>query len=113
MSRVGVVGSRDFNDYPLMRSTLNTMKISHIVSGGSRGADSLAEQYANEKKIPFTVYPARWELYGKSAGVIRNRLIVDNSDMIIAFWDGTSPGTRNTIEYARSVDKKVIIIDMN
>jgi predicted Rossmann fold nucleotide-binding protein DprA/Smf involved in DNA uptake len=74
MSRVGVVGSRDFNDYPLMRSTLNTMKISHIVSGGSRGADSLAEQYANEKKDTIysvsssmgTVWQVRWS-YKKSS----------------------------------------------
>ncbi len=111
MSRVGVVGSRDFKDYSQMESVLSEIEISLIVSGGARGADSLAELYASENSIPFTVYIARWELHGKAAGVIRNRLIVDNADMVVAFWDGVSPGTKHTIEYARSVGKKVIIVE--
>ncbi len=111
MSRIGVVGSRDFHDYYCLSRYLSTFKISHIISGGANGADSLAEKYAVEKKIPFTVFPARWEVYGRSAGIVRNKLIVEDSDFIVAFWNGSSPGTRHTINYAKEVGKKVYIVD--
>ncbi len=47
-----------------------------------------------------TIFIAEWDKYGKSAGYIRNRLIVQESDMIVAFWDGKSKGTKHSIDQA-------------
>lgn len=128
--RVAVVGSRWFGnfvfykkkygtkqafdcvqkDYEFMKARLDRYSsIERIVSGGAPGADSLAEDYADFHKVPTDIFKADWDKYGKSAGFKRNKTIVDNSDVVIAFWDGVSKGTRSTIEYARSIKKPVIV----
>ena len=107
--KIGVVGSRTFRDYDLMRNTLDAYDITEIISGGAAGADLLVERYAREKNINLTIHDALWSTNEKSAGPIRNQKIVDDSDFIIAFWDGKSRGTASTIRIARK-DKKVVII---
>jgi len=110
---VGVVGSRTFFDYKLMREVLDQYEIDLIVSGGAKGADHLAERYAEEEGIEILVINAKWIVDGKylkAAGFIRNRDIVDASDMIIAFWDGKSKGTKHSIDLAQKAGKEVIII---
>jgi hypothetical protein len=72
-----------------------------IVSGGARGVDSVAEQQAKKRGLPVEIYRAEWERFGKSAGFRRNRDIVTNADMVVAFWDGRSRGTENTINLAK------------
>lgn len=108
--KVAVIGSRGFNDYEKMKSVLNNITISEIISGGAIGADSLGAKYANENSISLCVFLPDWKKYGKGAGFIRNKLIVDNSDMVVAFWDGKSKGTKNSIDYSKKINKKVIII---
>jgi hypothetical protein len=81
-----------------------------IVSGGARGADSLAERYARECGFYFTAIPAMWDLYGKRAGIMRNSEIVESADLVVAFWDGESKGTADTIEKAQLVGKDLRVI---
>lgn len=102
---LAVVGSRTFEDAYLVFRVLITYPISHIISGGARGADTLAIDYAEAMNIPYTIYPADWDKYGRSAGFIRNKDIVDNSDQVLAFWDGISKGTQHTLVYARKQNK--------
>lgn len=78
-----------------------------IVSGGAIGADKLAEEFSEEFDIPKKIFKPEWEKYGKSAGFIRNKKIVEASDIIFAFWDGISKGTKSTINLARESDKLV------
>lgn len=108
--KVGVIGSRVFNNYELVVKTLSNFDITLIISGGAIGADTLGEKYANEHNIPILIFKPDWEMYGKSAGMIRNTDIVDNSDVIVAFWDGTSKGTLDSIKKAEKRDKKVLVI---
>lgn len=108
--KVAVVGSRTFNDYYMMMDCLDVLKIAEIVSGGAKGADSLAERYANERSIPLTVFKPEWDRYGKGAGFRRNATIVDHADLVVAFWDGSSKGTQHSINYAKARNKEVIII---
>lgn len=110
MNRVAVVGSRGFDDYKIMVEALDDLKIDLIVSGGARGADRLAERYAEEMGINTLIFPANWIKYGMSAGFIRNDDIVKNCDLLIAFWDGNSKGTMSSIRMARKQGKEVIII---
>ena len=49
--------------------------------------------------------------YFKGCMQKRNRYMVDTSRVLLAVYDGQSGGTRNTVEYAKSKNRKVIIID--
>ena len=117
--KIGVVGSRGFNDYKLMCDTLNEYKdrVFLIVSGGARGADSLGERWAKENRVKTLIHKPKWRdedgNYIPSAGFDRNELIVNDSDIIIAFWDSMSRGTEDTINQAKKMGKEVKIIYFN
>ena len=68
----------------------------------------MAELYAREKGIKLTIFPADWEKYGKSAGMIRNKDIINNCDVCVAFWDGISKGTKNSISLAQKTKQNGI-----
>jgi len=108
-NKMGVIGSRNFVNYKFMKEILDSFPFSEIVSGGAKGADSLARRYAEEKNIPITEILPDWNQYGKSAGFKRNKSIIDQSDAIIAFWDGVSSGTKNSIYLAKKANKNVYI----
>jgi len=111
MCCIAVIGSRNFRDYKLMKYILDKIDICCIVSGGAIGADYFAEKYAKENGITSIIYKPNWKKYGKFAGYIRNKDIIDNCDEVIAFWDGKSRGTLHSIKLARKQDKKIRIID--
>jgi hypothetical protein len=83
-----------------------------IISGAARGPDATAIKYARKNSVPLKIFKAEWEVYGNSAGVIRNRKMVDICDVCVAFWDMKSRGTKFTIDYARQKHKKVYVIDV-
>ena len=107
--KVIIAGTRYFNDYSLLKETANRLladKITAgysivIVSGGCAGADLLGERYAKENGYSIDRYPAEWKEYGKKAGIMRNAVMADNADALIAYWDGISRGTKNMIDEAR------------
>lgn len=109
--KVGIVGSRNFNNYSDFKEYISELDldISTIISGGAMGADTLAERYAKENDIELLVFKAEWTKYGKGAGFIRNTKIVNESDLIVAFWDGNSHGTKDTITKANKKDVPVKI----
>ena len=107
--KLAIVGSRTFNDYTTMckviKEHFNIDSITHIVSGGARGADTLAEQFAKEYNKELIVFPADWKTYGKRAGFIRNVDIINTCDQCVAFWDGESHGTKHDIELCEEQNK--------
>ena len=108
--KYAIVGSRTFNDYQFLKDTLDQYDdINLIVSGGAYGADKLAERYAKEHGIDTKIFIPEWSKYGKSAGYKRNRLIIGYSDIVIAFWDGVSKGTKHDIDIADELNIKCII----
>ena len=113
--KIGVVGSRGFNNYKLLKDTLDKYlsEATVIVSGGAKGADSLGERWANENGLETLIHLPNWDKHGKSAGFLRNYKIIEDSNIIIAFWDGLSRGTEHTIYNARAEDKEVIIVYFN
>lgn len=110
IKRLAVVGSRSYNDYQTVKQTIAALSPSEIISGGAVGADTLAERVASELGIPITVYLPDWDTRGIKAGVLRNRDIVDSADAVLAFWDGSSKGTLNSINLAKSLKKKLYVI---
>ena len=113
--KVIIAGSRDFNNYELLRNKCNRILSNvkediTIVSGKARGADSLGEKYAKEKGYKIEEYAANWDNYGKAAGYIRNEQMAKNADYLIAFWDGESRGTKHMIDLATDNNLHVRII---
>jgi hypothetical protein len=118
LHKVLVCGGRDFKNYKLLCESLDTYHgpdkcIGTIVHGAARGADSLAGQWAKDNNVPVEVYPAKWDVHGRAAGMIRNREMLDTSkaDIVIAFPGGV--GTAGMKSYARSKDVPVVEIDDN
>lgn len=114
MYRYAIVGSRNFNNWRFFRKSLRPFKdnMEMIISGGATGADDLAEKYAHKHNIPIKIFLPDWQKYGRAAGPKRNRLIVENSDIVIAFWDGKSPGTKSSIDIAKELNKHIHIISI-
>ncbi len=108
--KVAVIGGRDFNDYERLKNILSLFHISLMVSGGARGADSLGEKYADENNIKKQIFIPQWDLFGKSAGFIRNTEIIENCDIVVACWDSKSRGTRDSIGKANKLKKDTFII---
>jgi len=114
--KIAIIGSRTFNDYDLLRRSLDEFileanaDISLIVSGGAKGADSLGAEYAKENNIETLIFLPDWKKYGKGAGFVRNQLIIDNADFVIAFWDGESKGTLSSINIAKKQKKVCKIV---
>lgn len=118
-AKLAIVGSRDYNDYNQFKSNVDksckewNIRPSSIISGGAKGADSLAERYAKEKGIKMTVYKAEWDMFGNAAGILRNIEIITAATHVIAFPSRKGKGTQNSIKLAkkRELPLKVFKID--
>jgi len=113
-----IAGGRDFNNYGLLKKSCNELildKVSEVVCGCARGADSLGERWAIENNIPVTKFPADWDKYGKSAGYRRNAEMATYSRGVILFWNGESKGTVHMMNssVAQNMELHVVRYDKN
>lgn len=110
--RVLVSGSRHFNDYALLKATLDNIVVSCIIHGCAKGADTIAGWYGRRASIPIMEFPAKWDEYGRAAGPIRNRQMLTEGkpDLVVAFLAKDSKGTRNMIEQAKKAGIQVHIV---
>jgi hypothetical protein len=117
--KLTVVGSRSFADKDLLFEILdgNRHRIQLIVSGGARGADALAQEWAQARTVPCQVFHPKWQdehgRFDRSAGFKRNVDVIKNADEVLAFWDGQSPGTKHAIELARKQNKAAQIVNFS
>lgn len=112
--KLAIIGSRNFTDYELMLEKFGELVQTegfptHIVSGGAKGADSLAERLADFYQIPKIIHHADWARLGDRAGPVRNTLIAHSSDMVLAFPMGESAGTKQCISLFKEEGKPIII----
>jgi hypothetical protein len=103
--RLVVTGGRNYTNKTFVYSVLSSYDISFLGVGDAKGVDSLAREYAVENNIPYKVFKADWNLYGKKAGPIRNELMLEDikPDLVIAFRGG-----RGTEDCARKAMEKSI-----
>ena len=106
--KLAIVGSRNIGDFDI-KSYLPE-GIVEIVSGGARGVDRLAANYAEQNGIILTEILPDYAHYGKSAPLKRNEEIAAYADQAIAFWDGHSRGTAHVIRMFRALEKPVTVI---
>ena len=105
--KVAIIGSRtlvieNLEEYLPQNTT-------EIVSGGAKGIDSSARDFAGKHNIKLTEFLPQYQKYGKAAPIVRNREIVTYSDMVIAFWDGKSRGTKSVIDLCKKQNKPINI----
>ena len=100
--RVLVCGGRDYWDKATIRKELAEVKPTVVLHGAASGADRLAGEVATEMKVPVEEYPARWNDYGRAAGIIRNQMMLTHGkpDLVLAF-----PGGRGTADMVQRAQK--------
>jgi hypothetical protein len=106
--RVLVCGGRDFNDAAAVFNKLDELELPVIIiHGAARGADTLAQQWADERKQLCLRFPADWNRYGRAAGIYRNTEMLEQGepDLVVAFPGGR--GTENMIRQALACNIKV------
>lgn len=110
--RVLCCGSRTWTSQAIMEREMAFIKRGDVVvSGNARGADRMAERVAENAGAIVERFPARWDLFGRSAGFRRNIEMLDSGvDMVLAFWDGVSRGTPHTMREAKARNLRVRVI---
>jgi predicted Rossmann fold nucleotide-binding protein DprA/Smf involved in DNA uptake len=107
--KVAIVGSRHFAAPARVTEYVDTLpRGASIITGSASGVDAAATKAARDKGIPVRVLPASFEeLADASKSAARNQRLVDACDVLVAFWDGSSKGTRTTVERALDSGKEV------
>ena len=108
---IGVVGSRELTVDELGKYVPSGCK--KIVSGGAIGIDKCAAEYARRQGIELSEILPDYEKYGKAAPILRNKIIVDEADLVIAFWNGYSKGTKMVIEYCEKTNKMCTVVKLS
>lgn len=111
--RLLVCGSRTITDKNWIYSQIESYWYEHLacysdpimIEGAARGVDLIAKEYAVENDWKIEEYPAAWDKYGKSAGYIRNDIMVKKADEVLILWDETSKGTKNDIDLCKKYNK--------
>lgn len=106
-----ICGSRTITDYDLLIEAIEEsgFEPTSLISGGAKGVDKLAEQYAEETGLPIEIFRPDYQRFGRGAPLVRDRQMVDAASHILACWNSISRGTRYTFEYARKKNKSVYV----
>ncbi|MBC8545430.1 hypothetical protein H8711_00570 [Clostridiaceae bacterium NSJ-31] len=98
--RVAVIGSRDIcgltPDFIIPYLPKNTTQ---LISGGAKGVDFLAQKVAEARSLPLLCLRPNYNRYGRRAPILRNYEICRHAELVLAFWNMNSPGTRSAILY--------------
>ena len=108
--KIAIIGSRSIELQNL--SDYLPENVSEIVSGGARGVDGSAAEYAKANNIKLTEFLPEYSKYGRGAPIVRNKQIAEYADEVLAFWDGKSKGTLSVIRYCEKIGKKCRVIEI-
>ena len=103
-----ICGSRSIKNLQISRY-IRPESCAAIVHGGAMGTDVIADSWAKANSLETVIYKPNYKVYGKRAPLVRDKEMVDFCDVVIAFWDGKSRGTKYTFDYAKKIGRKVII----
>ena len=106
--KVCVAGSRDLpRDWEQMvHQQLDKLQPDEVITGGARGPDTWAIEWARRTKTPHRIWTPDWKREGRSAGVKRTQrmLEAERPDHTLLYWDGESAGTRHTLKILTDLD---------
>ncbi len=98
--KVAVIGSRNLQVADLARYL--PADTTEIVSGGARGIDTCARDYALAHDLKLTEFLPDYQSFGRGAPLKRNITIIEHADLVLAFWDGRSRGTKYVIDQCKT-----------
>lgn len=105
--KVAIIGSRSLSIDNL--GSYLPAETTEIVSGGAKGIDTTAHEYALANSIKLTEFLPDYKKYKRGAPLKRNLQIIEYADLVLAFWDGKSKGTKFVIDNCKKLGKRVII----
>lgn len=107
--KIAVIGSRGLSVADLEKYLPENT--TEIVSGGAKGIDTSAREYALANGIKLTEFLPEYDKFGRSAPLKRNITIIEYADVVLAFWDGKSRGTKFVIDNCkeRNIPVKVFV----
>ena len=113
--KVIIAGSRDISRFRLISDAVKEsgFKITEVISGAAREVDKTGEEWAVINKIPVRPFPAKWAIYGKVAGYIRNKEMALEADALILIWDGKSKGSASMLVEAKRADLQIFEVIFN
>ena len=110
--RIAIVGSRNYPRLDLVVEFVVLLPEGTVVgSGDACGVDQMAVSAAKACGLKTVEHLADWALHGRAAGMIRNRVMLDDVDEVVAFWNRKSRGTLNMIEITKRAGKRVTVIE--
>lgn len=111
--RTIIAGTRTITDVEAVRHAVanSGFQITEVLCGMCPGPDLNGKLWADLNKIPVKKFPANWFQFGKKAGPMRNKLMAEHADALIAIWDGKSSGTRHMIKVAKEKGLKVFVFN--
>jgi hypothetical protein len=108
--KVAVIGSRTL--FVKLEYFLEG-EITEIISGGAKGVDTCARNFAIKNNIKLTEIFPDYNTYGKVAPLKRNDIIIEKSDIVYAFWDRQSHGTKYVIEKCKKEKHPIRVFVLN
>lgn len=108
--KLAIIGSRNIQIDDL--SPYIPADCDQIISGGARGVDTCAAEYARSHNLKLTEFLPDYQKFGRAAPIVRNRSIVEAADTVIAFWDGSSRGTKSVIDFCQKTSKPCRVVTL-
>ena len=108
--KLAIIGSRNITNVDIEQYL--PQGVTEIISGGAKGVDTLAKQYAKEHNINYNEFLPDYSKFKKYAPLKRNEEIASYSDAALIFWNGTSKGTKHAIDCFKKLNKDVILISI-
>lgn len=109
--KVAVIGSRNLQIKNLEKYL--PTDTAEIISGGAKGVDTSAREFALSHGIKLTEFLPEYDKYGRGAPLKRNITIIEHADLVLAFWDGKSRGTKFVIDNCHKLGVEVKVYNFN
>lgn len=115
--KLAIVGSREITDMSILLEGISKVpamdQVTEIVSGGAKGVDTLARQFAESRGLRCTEFLPDYARYGRAATLVRNSQIVEYADLVLAIpVKGGSRGTHDSMRKAEKVGKRLIVYEV-
>ena len=109
--KIAIVGSPDYSDlWQVVAYVQRLPRGTMVISGAAKGVETVVAKVARLCGLEFIEYLPNWDKYGSAAGKYQSEQIVDHCDQLVAFWDGTSKDTQESIDQAKAAGKTVEIM---
>ena len=106
-----IAGSRGITTFDL--TPYITEDVDTIISGGAKGVDALAEQYADSHHLSKYIIQPKYKQFGRVAPLKRNEEMINMADSVLVIWDGVSKGADYTIKYAKKSGKPITVVKVD